>query len=295
MGVDGEADFALSLCNIGIDGPWPVEALAGLRDRSYRGKRMSVGYYLTDHFGAPAYLVTRGTRCWIFAEDFEPILWPYAIKHLLTVYSIGRGMLHLKAAAVAVEGRGALLVGRGGSGKTVLMNHLCGAGAEFLSNTHVLVEGLDILGIRTAMRVRADEFFGPMIAARGLAPNVKADEYTADPLADLGWRAGRSARLGSVWLMDYRGVGTREIREMGAEVMLEYMEQFALALNVYGLKDDVLDSLGGDVGRFSVEMSAMRARLRAVIEGARCYYLSCDAADSANLREIWELIRRSNR
>ena len=84
--VDGEADFVLSLCNIGIDGPWPVQALAGMRDRSYRGKRMSVGYYLTDHFGAPAYLVTRGTRCWIFAEDFEPILWPYAVKHLLTLY-----------------------------------------------------------------------------------------------------------------------------------------------------------------------------------------------------------------
>ena len=131
-GLDGEADFTLSLCNIGIDGPWPAQTLAAMRDRSYRGKRMSVGYYLTDHFGAPAYLVSRGNRYWIFAEDFEGILWPYAIKHLLTLYSIERGMLHLKAAAVAVEGRGALLVGRGGSGKTVLMNHLCRAGAEFL-------------------------------------------------------------------------------------------------------------------------------------------------------------------
>jgi hypothetical protein len=77
--------------------------------------------------------------------------------------------------------------------------------------------------------------------------------------------------------------------------MFDYMEQFALALNVYGLKEDVLDSLGGDVGRFSVEMSAMRARLRAVIDAARCYYLSCDTADSANLRAIWELLRRPNR
>ena len=290
-----EPDFTLSLCNIGIDTPWPVQTLASIRDRSYRGKRLSVGYYLTDHFGAPAYLVTRGSRYWIFAEDFEGLLWPYAIKHLLTLYSIKQEMLHLKAAAVAVEGQGALLVGRGGSGKTVLMNHLCLAGAEFLSNTHVFVDGLDIFGIRTGMRVRADEFFGPMIAARGLAPNVKAGEYTADPLADLGWRAVRSAPLGCVCLVDYRGVGTRMIREMSAEVMFDYMEQFALALNVYGLKEDVLDSFGGDVGRFSEEMSVMRARLRAVVDGARCYYLSCDAADSVNLRAIWEFLRSPNR
>ena len=287
---DDEPDFTLSLCNIGIDVPWPVQTLASIRDRSYRAKRMSVGYYLTDHYGAPAYLITRGTRYWIFAEDFEPILWTYAVKHLLTVYSIERGLLHLKAAAVAVDGQGALLVGRGGSGKTVLMNHLCRAGAQFLSNTHVLMEGLDILGTWTGMRVRADEFFGPIIAARRLAPNVKADEYTADPVTDLGWRTARSAPLRSLCLVDYRA-GARVIREIGAEVMFDYMEQFSLALNVYGLKEDVLDSLGGDVARFSVEMTLTRARLRAVIDGARCYYLSCDAADSANLREIGELLR----
>lgn len=288
-----EPDFTLNLCNIGIDTPWPRERLAAIRDRSYRAKRMSVGYYLTDHFGAPAYLVTRGTEYWIFAEDFEPILWPYAIKHLLTMYSIEREMLHLKAAAVAVDGQGALLVGRGGSGKTVLMNHLCGAGAEFLSNTHVLVEGLNLLGIRTAMRVRADEFFGPMIVARGLAPNVKADEYTADPLADLGWRAGRSARLGSVCLVDYRGAGHREIREIERDTLFDYMEQFSLAINVYGLKEDVFDALSGEVVRFSVEMSRARGRLRALIDASRCYYVSCDAANSANLDMIGDLLRSS--
>ena len=288
-----EPDFTLSLCNIGMDTPWSVQTLAAIRDQSYRAKRMSVGYYLTDHFGAPAYLVTRGTRYWIYAEDFEAILWPYAIKHLLTLYSIERGMLHLKAAAVAVDGQGALLVGRGGSGKTVLMNHLCRAGAQFLSNTHVLMHGLDILGIRTAMRVRADEFFAPMIAQRQLSPSVKANEYTADPVTDLGWQTARSAPLRSVCLVDYRA-GTRVIREIGAEVMFDYMEQFALALNVYGLKEDMLDSLGRDVGRFSVEISAMRARLRAVIDGARCYYLSCDAADAANLRKIGDLLGSPN-
>ena len=122
---------------------------------------------------------------------------------------------------------------------------------------------------------------------------MKADEYTADPVTDLGWPTARSAPLRSVCLVDYRA-GTRVIREIGAEVMFDYMEQFALALNVQGLKEDVLDSLGSDVGRFSVEMSAMRARLRAVVDGARCYYLSCDAADLANLSSIGEFLGSPN-
>jgi hypothetical protein len=68
------------------------------------------------------------------------------------------------------------------------------------------------------------------------------------------------------------------------------MEQFSLALNVYGLKDDVIELLAGEVTRFAVEISLMRARLKAVIDRARCYYFSCDTADARNLREIRGLL-----
>ena len=69
------------------------------------------------------------------------------------------------------------------------------------------------------------------------------------------------------------------------------MEQFSLAANVYGLKEDILDALAGDVTRFSVEMSQMRARLRALVNRSRCYYLGCDAADPGNLRLICDLLK----
>lgn len=283
-------DFTLSLCNLNLDGPWPLEMLASIYDRTYRGKKMSAGYYLTDHFGAPAFLVSRGNQYWIFAEDFEPILWPYAIKHLLTVYAMNHNLLHLKAAAVAIDGQGTLLVGRGGSGKTVLLTQLCNAGARFLSNTHVLVDGRTLLGVPTAMRVRRDEFFAPIIAERGLSSSVKPGEYTADPVADLRWQSVRSALLGSVCLLDYRGASSRVIREIGRDAMFNYLEQFGLAINVYGLKEDILDALDGEVQRFSAEMNRVRTLLHSMIDGARCYYLSCDVADPHNLRRIRELL-----
>jgi hypothetical protein len=288
----GEAtDFTLTLCNLSMDGPWSRQELAARRDSNYRARRMSAGYYLTDHFGAPAYLVTCGKHYWIFAEDFEPILWPYAVKYLLTLYSLEHNLLHLKAAGIAVDGRGALLVGRGGSGKTVMLSQLCSAGAQFLSNTHALVDGSNLVGIRTAMRVRPDEFFGPIIAARKLLPGVNRSEYTADPAVDLGWSSIESAPIASVCLLDYKGSGRRVIREVEPDTLFDYMEHFSFAVNVYGLKEDVLDALGGDVARFSIEMSRMRESLRTLINSSRCHYLSCDAADPMTLRAICDLLR----
>ena len=157
-----------------------------------------------------------------------------------SVYSMEHELVHLKAAGIAVGGHGALLVGRGGSGKTVLLSQLCRAGALFLSNTHVLVEGQNLMGIRTAMRVRPDRFFGPIIAARGLSPNVKASEYTADPIRDLEWSSLRVAPIRNVCLVDYRGREHCQIREIDRDILVDYMEQFSLAVNVYGLKESKL-------------------------------------------------------
>lgn len=285
--------FTLNLCNLNIDAPWPVERLVSMYDRSYRGRKMAAGYYLTDHFGAPAFLVSRGTRYWIFAEDFEPILWPYAIKHLLTVYAMEHGLLHLKAAGVAMEGGGTLLVGRGGSGKTVLLSRLCQMGAQFLSNTHCLVADGKLMGISTAMRVRQDEFFAPIIAARGLSPSIKAGEYVVDPRSDLGWSAVESAQVRSVCLLDYRGPSRTVIREIERDVAFDYLEQFGLAINVYGLKEDMLDHVGGDVWRFSAQMSRAKNQLRALVDASRCYYVSCDTADPRNLQALINLLTRS--
>jgi hypothetical protein len=285
-------DYRLSLCRLDIDGPWPEADLSAARDKTYRAGRFARGYYITDHFGAAAHLLQRGRHYWIFARDFEPIVWPYLAKALLTFYSMERQLLHLKAAAVAVAGNGTLLVARGGGGKTVLMTHLCRRGAQFLSNTHSLIREESVIPIPTAMRVRNDELFGPIIAARGLRGGIKAGEYMANPVTDMGWTSGAAVSLKNICLVDYRGSGTHIVHEMGRDVLFDYMEQFALALNVYGLKEDVLDHLAGDVAQFSRHLEQMREQLRAAVDRSRCYYISCAADNARGLDAVYELLGR---
>lgn len=288
-------DYILNLCNICVDAPWPMQTLSRLGDRSYRGIRFAAGYYLTDHFGEPAYLLTRSEHHWVFAKDFEPILWPYLAKALLTFYSMERRMLHLKSAAVAVEGNGTLLVARGRSGKTVLLTHLCRRGAQFLSNTHVLLDGGSVIPIPSAMRIRNDELFRHVIVAQKLTASVKADEYLADPLIHMGWKRGTTTPLVNICLVDYRGPDTRVIHEMDREMLLQYMDQFSLALNVYGLKEDLLDHLGSNVELFGRHVKCVRAQLYEYVRRCRAYYVSCDAADPGNLESIYELLAAPQR
>jgi hypothetical protein len=280
-------DFTIHCYNLTLDGPWPVQALEEIRDRSYRGTRLAAGYYLTDHFGPPAYLVTRARDLWIFAPRFDQILWPFVVKYLLTVHSIDRQMLHLKAAAVALRGNATLLVGRGGSGKTVLLTQLCRqAGAQFLSNTHVLVSEATLIPVASTMRVRNDSLFGPDIRAGRLPTAIKAGEFLADPGADLGWTVGTECPLLNICLLDYRGGGQRKICELHRDILFDYMENFSLALSIYGLKEDLLDYLGGDVTRFSIEWSHAKGRLRELVDRCRCYYVSGDVTHPQTLQTI---------
>lgn len=288
---DAPVHYTVNCCNVNIDGLWPLQQLKKAHDGTYRGKRFAAGYYLTDHFGPPAYLITQGSELWIFAARFAPILWPFVVKFLLTKFSIEQRMLHLKAAAVSLSNEATLLVGRGGTGKTVLVTQLCqNSGAHFLANTHVLVHEETVIPVASSMRIRNDRLFGPLIAARALPEAIKAGEFLADPYADLGWSIGKACRIRNICLVDYRGDGRRVIGTVDREVLLDYMESFSLAVNIYGLREDVLDYLGGDVRRFSTESSYMNAELQRLIERCRCFYVSCDVTDANNLRAIGEML-----
>jgi len=123
-----------------------------------------------------------------------------------------------------------------------------------------------------------------------LRPGIKPGEYVADPCVDLQWQAGASSPVNTVCLVDYRGKGEHTISEIDRDILFDYMEQFSLALNVYGLKEDVLDHLHGDVAAFSVQMRRARSQLRALVDRCRAYHVSCDATDPRGLENLYELL-----
>jgi hypothetical protein len=295
LSEESSVHYTLSLCNLGRDGPWPLELLRARQDNSYRSKRFLAGYYITDHFGSPAYLVTRGTHYWVFGTDFEPILWPYLVKLLLTLHSMDHSMLHLKAAGIVIDEGGTLLIARGGGGKTVLLTKLCQNGAQFLSNTHTLIDGHTAVGVATSMRVRNDALFAPIISTRRLTGGWKPGEYIADPCEDLGWQVAKAAPLRNICLVDYRGPNFDTVREGDPDVIYDYMEQFSLALNVYGLKEDMLDYLASEVISFSTHQRRMRSHLRSLVERCRRYYVSCDAMDPKRTAAIYAMLGGTRR
>jgi hypothetical protein len=283
--------YTVNCCNLNLDGPWLMDAIQAAQDKSYRGKRFAAGYYLTDHFGPPAHLVTQGTQIWLFARDFRPIIWPFVVKYLLTLHSIDQQMLHLKAAAIRLGNAATVLVGRGGSGKTVLLTQLCrSAAANFLANTHLLISDRTVIPVASTVRVRNDGIFGRIIRDRNLPPAVKKGEFLADPVTDLGWQSGTACPIRNICLLDYRAPDRRAIRELDRSVLLDYMENFSLALNIYGLREDVLDYLDGNVLSFSMQWTHMRDRLRRLVDECRCYYISCDATNANNLNVIRKLL-----
>lgn len=261
-------------------------------DRTARARGMLAGYYATDHFGPPVWMATSGRRILLHGPRLENVLWPYVVKYLLLRHTVDTGGLFLKAAAVAVDGRGALIVGRGGAGKTVMLTELCGRGAAFVANSHVLVHGDAMQGVTSSMRMRP----GPeldRLAERGVRGSAALDptEVVVDPVAAFGAAAGTTT-LRTMLVVDHRGPGRHEIDELSADAALGVLEQFALGLNVYRLEEDLLDALGGDYRAFVAAYGAMQARLRDLVDRCRCHHLVTDVRLPANQDRLLDLLAR---
>jgi hypothetical protein len=291
---DVDIDYVLTFCNLAVDAPWPMPDVLQASNTGYRSSRFASGYYITDHFGPPAYITNHGSHYWLFAVDFEPIFWPYLVKFLLTIHSIRCSTLHLKAAGFALGGAGTLLVGRGGSGKTVLLAQMCRRGAYLLSNTHTLVSRDAIIAVRSSMRVRNDAVFSGIIGSRALPTGIKSGEYLVDPVEHLGWQHCASASLRNICLVEFRAAHQGDIRALDRNILFDYMEQFSVALNVYGLKEDILEYLGEDIDEFSRQMRRTREALHRLIEHSNCHYVTCDVTNPDHLRAFYAALGYSH-
>lgn len=273
--------------------PIDLDQVLPLVDRTYRAERFQVGYYLAHHFGPPAHLVTRGNRHYVFGRGLERTVWPYFIKHLLTVYAADHSMVHLKAAGFVQEAGATLLFGKGSAGKTVFLTQACLSGARFLANTHVLVRDSQVYGIPSAMRVRSDPWFAPLVAAGQLQQHFEKGEYRADPnqLFENGWQLEAPVR--NVCIVDFDEDRPSHVTELDTESFCLFLDNFALAIGTYGLKDDLLAHVEGDLKRYLATHRAMRESMVQLVESCRRLHVNVDMLDPVARADVLAMLGES--
>lgn len=273
------APYELSCIDLAYPHSLHEEAVRAQSDSSFRGKRFRAGFYLTCHCGAPALLITRDRRHYVVGRGLDRMLWGWYTKYVLTVHSLQNNSLHLKAACLGYDGEGTLLIGKGGGGKTVFLTQMCQEDADFVSNTHVIVDQRQVgYGVPTTLRVRNDPCFGAFIRSGRLKAHLDEDEFIADPTA-LFARSAASVKIRNICVLDYNPGRQSGIQPLTSDAAYDIFEQFGFPINTYGMKDDILQFFGGDVAQFVDAYASMKRHLRKLVESSSCFYVNCDMMD----------------
>ncbi len=258
----------------------PESVYADKVDKTFRGKRFKAGYFLVHYFGEPAHLVTVGRTFYVFGRALEKTVWPYFVKHILTIFAADHGFLHLKAAGFELPGAGAtLLIGRNGAGKTVFLAQACLAGARFLGNTHTLVRDGVAHGVPSSIRVRRDQCFGELIDRHRLTPHMESGDYVTDASTLFDSPRIDSAPVRNVVIVDYDPASRQGLNRISPGAAEVFMDQFSFAVTTYGLKDDLLAHHGSDFDAYVDSLARMRRQLTQLVEGAECYRANVDMLD----------------
>lgn len=269
-----------------------IEMLIPYVDQTYRSKSFAAGYYVTDHFGAPVHIITRGQCYYVFGEALEHVVWPYFVKYFLMLHCLKNESLHLKAAACSIDSAGTLLLGRGGAGKTVFLTQLCLHGAHFVSNSHSIIKDGRIYGVASSLRIRPGPWFADLVGSIKTNQALIPGELIIDPYDVFAVDTIESIDTRNVCILNFEHSGKHEIRSISKEAAYDYAEQFSLAINVYRLEEDLLDLFKGDYRRFSQVYKRMKEELSYLIKKSRCYYITSDMLNPNYRNEVLTLLAR---
>lgn len=261
--------------------------------QTYRTQCFERGYYATDHFGTPVVFHRFANRYYAIGERLEHVVWPYFTKFFIFKKSLEAGQLFLKAACVAFDGNGVLIIGRGSGGKTSLVQELCRNGGTLVTNSHAVVDSRHMLtGVRSTMRVRAGIEKG---SPPGSIPALRAGETLIDPFERPEGRGAPTVVLKRLCIVDYRPDRDEGIRRVEPEIAQGFVEQFALGLNVYRLEEEMLEFHDHDIAAFGKSFAAMRARIQSLLQSLPCHVVRTDSFDAGNLARLLDLIGAGER
>lgn len=254
--------------------------------QSYRAACFKMGYYATDHFGTPLLLYRFANRHYVIGECLERVLWAYFVKFFIFIKSLEQQQLFMKAASVAFGRHGVLILGRGSGGKTTFAQILChGGGARLVTNSHAVIDGRILTGVRTTMRVRLSDKFPP---AAQYSPALRAGEVLVDPFESCATCDDGRVCLESLCIVDYRPERDEGVRRISPDEAFGFLEQFSLGLNVYRLEEEMLEFYDHDLFQYGRSMQALGGRLRTLVNLVPSYVVRTDLFDDRKLACVYD-------
>ncbi|MFC8679798.1 hypothetical protein ACFUEN_44860 [Streptomyces griseorubiginosus] len=167
-------------------------------------------------------------------------------------------ILHLKGAAVAHKGKSFLFLGRGGNGKTELVKAMCANGAGLMTNTHLLVDGGSVYGVKSNIRVRDD----------GQDVYIPVDEELK---VHDGWLP-----IGGVFWVKYRTDGRAVVRTLPSDYARANLQYFSESIRNWELKEDIADYLNSDPFELAEHMNGIDKMLTEFCETHYIRYMNLD-------------------
>ncbi|GIN74794.1 hypothetical protein J14TS2_52690 [Bacillus sp. J14TS2] len=229
--------------------------------KTYRENAMRQGLYRGHHFGLPANLkYIDENNIAISHHDPGKIIWCYVIKYVLTLHAIKKDMLHIKGGAISYKGKSFLFLGRGGSGKTEIINALCKNGASFMANTHLLINDNFVYGIKSNVRVRdnGQDIYVPM---NHLQEKNVCNEWMP---------------IGGIFWVNYRTDGKTIIKKIPTNYALSNLQWFTESISNWEMKEDFVDYFGLDPFKFGEQMNKISKMLNSLCSNNIVYYLNAD-------------------
>jgi len=225
-------------------------------------------------------------RYYVIGEHLERVVWPYFVKFFIFTKSLEERQLFMKAAAVAFGQEGVLIVGRGSGGKTTFARELCRHGATIVTNSHAIIDGLTLTGVRTTMRVRA----GLEVNAAQCPSVLRDGEALIDPFLCSPSCQEDTVCLASLCVVDYRPDREEGVRHLDSHEALAFVEQFSFGLNVYRFEEEMVEFYDHDLVRYGEAMKTLRDRLQSLVAALPCYVVRTDILESSNLAQICRTI-----
>lgn len=243
-------------------------------NHSVRSKQFAKGYYVTDHFGEPIYQkVDNNNSIYLYGKSFDRIIWSYFVKYILLIESVKMNSVFIKAAAFRLNNKTSLIVGPGGSGKTVFLNYFCNKkNAEYITNSNGIIKDGILTGVGSTMRVRMDE-----------------DEILVDPADKFNLDFTKEYKIENIIFMKY-GNQNKIIQIKDNDIIRNFLELFLMGINVYSLEEDLLHYLDFDYVNFSQRYQQMKNQIDNLISYCKVYYIDANIYNNESQIRIYNLI-----